>query len=325
MEQPMPANTFLHGSIVFRDHLRDQVAAKRKHPDSLTAGWFQQLNDALNDIADELLLQRLREVQEANREMLQAACGLEEERFKAAVEAQGRALSRAFAYIQSPEDFNKKSGVGRPKDPTRTSQGKIIHEALRNAFAQIVLAETLPSLEAFLDLGRELNEARLYSFIDEALPSRELAQSYCRGLLSAVTRHHDARLDVEARERVNDRGHARGQLAHIEEGGHWLHVRDELCKFYNAALEELGRRLPPPGGKAKAKAIRRDKETEARDKWIYGQCCKGTPHEEIVAELRRRAANHGWRVVSSKQRIQQIGNEYADRHGIPKPPPRQGL
>jgi hypothetical protein len=100
-------------------------------------------------------------------------------------------------------------------------------------------------LEAFLDdLGRELNNARLYEFINEALPRYPVAPSLCRGLLSGATRHHTHR-DAATRERLNDRGHAQGQYAQIEEGGHWLHVRDELRKFYNAALEELRRRELP--------------------------------------------------------------------------------
>jgi hypothetical protein len=68
-----------------------------------------------------------------------------------------------------------------------------------------------------------------------------------------------------------------------------------------------------------------NKQKEGRDKWIYEQCCKGTPHDEIVAALKRRAVKSGWRVVSTKQRIQQIGNEYADVHGLQRPAPRRGL
>jgi hypothetical protein len=71
--------------------------------------------------------------------------------------------------------------------------------------------------------------------------------------------------------------------------------------------------------------VRRDKETEARDKWIYRQCCKGTPHDAIVAELRRIADGKGWRRISTKNRVWQIGREYAERHGLEPPPPRQNL
>ncbi|HJT78097.1 MAG TPA: hypothetical protein VJ739_12910 [Gemmataceae bacterium] len=80
------------------------------------------------------------------------------------------------------------------------------------------------------------------------------------------------------------------------------------------------------GQKATKKGdIQKDNKTESRDKWIYDQCCKRTAHDRIVAQLRERAGKKGWRVVSSKQRIQQIGNEYADRHGLERPPPRQNL
>jgi hypothetical protein len=66
---------------------------------------------------------------------------------------------------------------------------------------------------------------------------------------------------------------------------------------------------------------------EARNKWIYLQCCKGCkmPYGKILAELKKRAPKRGWHLVSSQQRIEQIGNEYADRNGLPQPPPRQNL
>jgi hypothetical protein len=79
-----------------------------------------------------------------------------------------------------------------------------------------------------------------------------------------------------------------------------------------------------PGAATRAKAVR-DKKREARDRWIYQQCCKGTPHDVILAELKRIALLRGWSVVSSKQRVQQIGREYARRHGRKPPPPRRGL
>jgi hypothetical protein len=67
----------------------------------------------------------------------------------------------------------------------------------------------------------------------------------------------------------------------------------------------------------------RDKKAEARDKWIYEQCCKGTPHDKIAAWLKKLAPKRGWQIVSTKQRVQQIGNEYADAHGLNRPPPRR--
>jgi hypothetical protein len=71
----------------------------------------------------------------------------------------------------------------------------------------------------------------------------------------------------------------------------------------------------------------RDRKQEARDRWIYQQCCRGRemPYDRIVAELKRIAAAKGWQIVSSKERIRQIGVAYADRHGKPRPPNRQNL
>ena len=85
----------------------------------------------------------------------------------------------------------------------------------------------------------------------------------------------------------------------------------------------------PPPGRRGAKAVQsgRDRKQEARDAWIYRQCCKGRamPYGRIVAELRRVAASRGWHIVSSPERIRQIGEAYADRHGKPRPPRRQDL
>jgi hypothetical protein len=79
-----------------------------------------------------------------------------------------------------------------------------------------------------------------------------------------------------------------------------------------------------PGSATRVKAVR-DKKREARDRWIYQHCCKGTPHDVIVAELKRIALRHGWSLVSTKQRVQQIGSEYARRHERKPPPPRRDL
>jgi hypothetical protein len=81
----------------------------------------------------------------------------------------------------------------------------------------------------------------------------------------------------------------------------------------------------PPRTRTGPQQRTRDKKTEARDKWIYDQCCERMPYDNVVAELKRIGPKRGWRVVSSKQRIQQIGNEYPERHGLDRPPPRQSI
>jgi hypothetical protein len=78
-------------------------------------------------------------------------------------------------------------------------------------------------------------------------------------------------------------------------------------------------------GRRKPQSVRRNSKAESRDKWIYEQCRKGTPHDQIVFALKKIAFDRGWKVVSSKQRIQQVGNEYADKHGLERPAPRQNL
>jgi hypothetical protein len=79
------------------------------------------------------------------------------------------------------------------------------------------------------------------------------------------------------------------------------------------------------GEKPESEWPKRNKKREARDRWIYKRCCKGTPHDEIVAELRRIAPGRDWPIVSTKQRIRQIGIEFAKRNDKRLPPPRQNL
>jgi hypothetical protein len=130
MGQLMPVNTFVHGSVAFRDRLRHHLAARRNQPDELVTHWYQglqdglnQLQDALADVMDGLVLARLHALQEANREMLLAACSLDAPRFEAAVTAQQCVLDRVFAYLQSPEDCE------RPPAPRRRRSLSPLEEA----------------------------------------------------------------------------------------------------------------------------------------------------------------------------------------------------
>jgi hypothetical protein len=81
----------------------------------------------------------------------------------------------------------------------------------------------------------------------------------------------------------------------------------------------------PKKSETEKAAVRRNKLQESRDKWIYEQCRKGIPHDKIAADLRKRAFEKGWKIVSTKQRIHQIGNNYADAHGLERPDPRKNL
>ncbi len=151
--------------------------------------------------------------------------------------------------------------------PTRSDQGdrQFIPgkpDTLGAALDPILRSNATPSLEMFLDLGRELNKARLYDFIDEAIRGGELAKSTARGLLSAVTRRHDPRLDAETHARVDDEGHARGLLADIQQYGRWLYVRDELIKFSKLVDEELAKRSILP--------------SQAEDAGSYGESVQAT-------------------------------------------------
>ncbi len=91
-----------------------------------------------------------------------------------------------------------------------------------------------------------------------------------------------------------------------------------------AGADPAGAAAPP---RRPTRRGRRAPRQEARDAWVYRQCCKGRamPYDKIVAALKRLAADKGWQIVSSKERIRQIGREYAARHGKSPPPDRQNL
>ena len=123
-----------------------------------------------------------------------------------------------------------------------------------------------------------------------------------------------------------------GLVGKLNERGQMLYERQRSIldkgKSTLAKLEQLAALWPIDSENHHRKstgAKKRTKKTEARDKWIYEQCCKGIPHENIVAELRRKAVAKGWRIVSTKQRIRQIGIEYADDNGLGRPSARQNL
>jgi hypothetical protein len=81
----------------------------------------------------------------------------------------------------------------------------------------------------------------------------------------------------------------------------------------------------PTKGRTSRKKTR-DPKMEARDNWIYQQCCQTKPrltHDEIVGELKKVAPQRGWEIVESKQGIRQAAIEYARRHNRPAPPRRQ--
>jgi hypothetical protein len=70
---------------------------------------------------------------------------------------------------------------------------------------------------------------------------------------------------------------------------------------------------------------RRDRKIEARDRWIYRQCCDRVPYKEIVANLSRCSPSKRWQRITSKQGIQNAALRYAKRNQLALPPPRQNL
>jgi hypothetical protein len=65
----------------------------------------------------------------------------------------------------------------------------------------------------------------------------------------------------------------------------------------------------------------RDKHSEARDKWIYEECCRGTAYDRIAIILKKKPK--GWARIDSKQGVRNAAIRYAKRHKLPDIPKRQ--
>jgi hypothetical protein len=82
---------------------------------------------------------------------------------------------------------------------------------------------------------------------------------------------------------------------------------------------------PMESARPRREPVQRDKLLEERDKLIYEAWCEGKTLSEIrglVREKYPRGQYPGLRRVK-ESRIWQIVYEYAERHGLPKPKPRQ--
>lgn len=106
----------------------------------------------------------------------------------------------------------------------------------------------------------------------------------------------------------------------------YLELRKSIWRASADAIEHLATVRGTDGGAAqlaKSKSGPRwDKATEARNKWLYEQCKKGTPYKQIIAKLREKPKS--WGRISTVQGIKKAALAYADRHGLEPPPPRKG-
>jgi hypothetical protein len=81
-----------------------------------------------------------------------------------------------------------------------------------------------------------------------------------------------------------------------------------------SSADGTGKRRPP---------ARPDRKAEARDKWIYGRCCKGIPYLNIIIQLKDCGQKRGWEAIESIQGIRAAADRYADRNGLDRPPRRR--
>lgn len=63
-----------------------------------------------------------------------------------------------------------------------------------------------------------------------------------------------------------------------------------------------------------------DDATEARNKWIYDECCNGTTYKSIIYALKK---SPEWYPIKTASGIKRSAREYAKRKGLQPPPERQ--
>lgn len=96
-------------------------------------------------------------------------------------------------------------------------------------------------------------------------------------------------------------------------------LAEELEQLLEAVKTQLRERIKTEPPDEQRDEIPWDAATEARNRWIYQQCYKGTQHKAIVAKLAKRTK---WEQVG-EERVRQIAAEYAAIHHLNPPPVRK--
>lgn len=102
-------------------------------------------------------------------------------------------------------------------------------------------------------------------------------------------------------------------------------VGKRLKRLQSILGKRLKRTLDPLPPTPKAGPVN---PVDARDAWIYAECVKGTPHDDIQRELERRVGSQdpefqAWALIETAAGIRQAANRYAERHNLDLPPTRQ--
>jgi hypothetical protein len=115
-------------------------------------------------------------------------------------------------------------------------------------------------------------------------------------------------------------------------GTSWVTAKPgfEVIAVPFAASAELWRRLlygttadgRVEPGTAKAS---RNRKLEARDRWLYQQCCARVPYKAILSQLKNLGPGKGWQRLGSIQGIRKAARSYAKLHDLPYPAPRQQI
>jgi hypothetical protein len=128
-------------------------------------------------------------------------------------------------------------------------------------------------------------------------------------------------------------------MCHDHDGGKFWKEKKALAQIPSPAYETLRAAVerladsPKPSSDVflkphwikdpvpKREHSRWDEKTEARNRWIYKECCKCTVYSSIILQLSRNAK--GWKKISTAGGIRRAAQEYAKRLRLADPPLRQ--
>jgi hypothetical protein len=93
-------------------------------------------------------------------------------------------------------------------------------------------------------------------------------------------------------------------------------------RFVAAVEQDLKKWALPP-------SVSKDKLTDARDRWIYEECRKGTPYKQIILALKEKVVDSKakggdtWETITSDNGIKAAASRYATRNKLEPPLSRQ--
>ena len=188
-------------------------------------------------------------------------------------------------------------------------------------FRRVLTSETLPPLDDIFAVWREVCASRLEEFVFVAFTNQpdgitNMPAYAAWHLFNGLRMHAESQGEEDRRSGMwvlqNGINLIQSNTGIFRTENNWLRVRDEFAKFAALAVEELNKRIAIATQlqgeiAATPKPVKRDAKVEARDKWIYEQCCKKIEYDTISRQLSKRpnwiSCRKSWEYVAATRPI----------------------